>query len=88
MTLSVVLLSAGQRLRQLMPSPGVRANICRGFIFYRLHISCQVIQLNLRGVNQRNLSVLAAPLWELHVMIRAKGLSEVCFHLISNYVFS
>lgn len=77
MSLSVVLLSAGQRLRQLMPSPGVRANIYRGFILYSLLIhSMPMIHPNLGGVvNQENLSVLAASVWTT-CMIRRKGLSK------------
>lgn len=68
MTLSVVLLSAGQRVRQLMPSTGVQANIYRGFILQSLLIhSMAMIHLDLRGVvNQENLSVLAASRCEVH----------------------
>lgn len=93
MSLSVVLLSAGQRLRQLMPSPGERANIYAGFILYSLLIhSMPMIHPNLRGVvNQGNLSVLAASVWTA-CMIRRKGLSKsgryVSMSFCKNQIYS
>lgn len=61
-----------------MPSPGVRANIYRGFILYSLLIHSMILH-NLRSlVNQENLSVLAATLCEQMYDKRFVKDSQVC----------
>lgn len=76
MTRCVVLLSAGQGLWQLMPSPGVWANIYRlSFVLYS-EVFLSSDPPNLKGaVNQENLSPLPSSLCEVRVSVTAKLLS-------------